>query len=136
MRIRLRPADRRPPWPWWAAVAIVVWVGLGCAAMRMARRYSQPLELCTLKRVTGLACPTCGTGRSAWHLTRGEVLTALRHQPFMFVAGGVFILITVLRVGFARRIEWETSTGARRLARGIVLAAFLVNWGYVIVFVG
>jgi len=54
----------------------------------------------------------------------------------MFVAGVLFALITVLRVGFARRIEWEMSPAARRVALGLVAAAFLANWWYVIVFLG
>jgi len=102
----------------------------------VARLESQPIDLCMFKRVTGLPCPTCGVSRCAWRLAHGDILAAIRNQPFMFVAGVLFALITVLRVGFARRIEWEMSPAARRVALGLVAAAFLANWWYVIVFLG
>jgi hypothetical protein len=136
MRIRLRRTDRRPPWPWWAAAAVAVWVLVGCAAMHVARLESQPIDLCMFKRVTGLPCPTCGVTRSAWRLAHGDILAAIRNQPFMSVAGLLFALITVLRVGFARRIDCEMSPATRRVVLGLVAVAFLVNWWYVIVFVG
>lgn len=57
-------------------------------------------------------------------------------QPFMFVVGVVFTVSLVLRVVFARRIDLGLTRGRRRIGWGVVVALFLANWGYVIIYVG
>ncbi len=136
MKIRLLPADRRPPWPWWAVTAVAAWVVLGCSAALVAHANEMAVTLCVFKRLTGIACPTCGASRGAWRLLHGDVLAAVRYQPFLFIVGVLFVGATVLRVAFARRVAVETSPLGRGAVAGAVIAAFLANWAYVIWFVG
>ena len=57
-------------------------------------------------------------------------------QPFVFAAAVILAAALLLRVLAARRVHVEMSTTARRVAWGLVLAAFLANWVYVILYVG
>lgn len=127
---------RRPPWPWWAVALVVGWMALGGATIYVSRQRGQPLTLCLFKRVTGLPCPSCGTTRAAEHLARGHVAQAVATQPFMVGAGVLFVLMTLLRVGFSRRLQMETSRRARRAVGALIAVAFVVNWVYVILYVG
>jgi len=136
MRIRLEPAVRWPPWPWWAVAIVALWVALGCLTIYLSHRWARPVVLCAFRRITGLACPTCGSTRSATLLIRGDVGAAFRTQPFMVTAAAVLLCLTLLRVLFARRLRIETTPALRRMGLGLVLAALVANWAYVICFVG
>ena len=40
-----------------------------------------PFDVCFLKRLTGLSCPTCGLTRSVCHLLQGDVTGSLAMHP-------------------------------------------------------
>ena len=40
-----------------------------------------PFDVCLLKRLTGLSCPTCGLTRSVCHLLQGDLTGSLALHP-------------------------------------------------------
>lgn len=50
----------------------------------------QNVEVCPLKVLAGISCPTCGVTRSIWHILRGQYAAAWQANPigylFLFVA--------------------------------------------------
>lgn len=136
MRLHLESVDRRPPWPWWAIAIVSLWLCLIAASVYISRLTGHVFHLCLFKRLTGVPCPTCGSTRSILHLLEGDLAGAVRMQPFMFVAAVVLTASLLLRLLPARRVHVEMARRTRRIVRGSVLAAFLANWVYVILFVG
>jgi hypothetical protein len=136
LRVKLVQVPRRPPWPLWTVALVLAWaVAIGGVSW-LAGRHGAPVQLCLFKRLTGWPCPTCGTGRGAMSILRGDVLSAWRLNPLVFTVLAVVWLLLVVRVAFARavRIEW---TRAAKIAAWVVgVAAVLLNWAYVIAFVG
>ena len=55
--------------------------------------YIDGFEVCLIKRVTTIPCPSCGTTRSVTSLIQGDFLEALYMNPFGFIIG-VILLIT------------------------------------------
>lgn len=94
------------------------------------------LKLCWFKAVTGINCPTCGLSRAILALFHGDLPEAFRFNPFMLL----FTLGIALYFGsgliFKRRLALEASARERTLLLIIFLALFLLNWLYLILFVG
>lgn len=136
MRLRLVRASGWPRIGWgptfWGALwvlALLVGIAWGLA------RTGGP-TLCHFKRVTGIPCPTCGGTRAAGHLLAGDVLLAFQTNPLLFLVGMALVAILAFRLVGRRRLEVETSPGVRRRAWWIFALLVLVNWAYLVVFVG
>lgn len=90
-----------------------------------------PIDLCLLKSLTGLACPTCGLTRAVCHVLQGDLAGSLAFHP----AG---ILVVTSSIGWIAWMSLEASRGQalwiggrRTLARfaGAGIAAMsLVGW--------
>ena len=135
MRLHLESVSRRPAWPWWAILIVSMWACLVAVSVWVSQLTGRHVRLCLFKRITGVPCPTCGSTRSVLHLLGGDIAGAFRMQPFVFAAAVIFTAALLLRVLSARRVHVEMSTTARRIAWSLVLAAFLANWAYVILYV-
>lgn len=89
-------------------------------------------SLCTLRRVTGYACPTCGTTRMVLAVLDFRIADAFLHNPLMFLLCVVSIVLLTFRFATARRIVWITSTVSRRVFIAVMLLAFVANWVYLL----
>jgi hypothetical protein len=129
------PADVRADWERAFAPAFMVVLLAALAASAWLPPSLTPR--CTFRRLTGLACPTCGSFRAAGLLARGRVVEAARIQPLITggtlvgVGGSLYALIVttgrfrrVRLVGVTRRDGWLLAGGAA----GLVAA----NWVYLI----
>ena len=105
-------------------------------AIWFAEANGRDVTLCTFKRLSGLACPTCGITRSAGQAIQGNVVGAFLIQPLLVTVIGAFLLLTGLRVAFGRRIHLEMAPVTRRACIGLFVAAAVANWVYVINVVG
>ena len=135
MKIELVHVSRRPAWPLWAAVLVLGWLTLGSLAIWLADYRGRDIELCTFKRISGVACPTCGFTRGALHFVHGHVIRAWLCNPFLFSVLGLFFAVTGFRLFFARRLKVHLARTERMIAFVLVVALFLLNWAYVIVYV-
>ena len=88
-----------------------------------------PIDLCLLKRLTGLSCPTCGLTRAVCSVLQGDWAASLGFHP----AG---ILVVFSLVGWVTwmsleawrgQILWGGKTTAR-LAGGAIAVTSLVGW--------
>ena len=136
MRLRLVPASRRLPWPWWATVTVALWVALVAVAGHLAARTDHNVTLCPLKRFTGLPCPSCGTARAGLSLLRGDVAAGWLHNPLMFSLAAAAGALLALRVALGRKLSVRLTRRERALAWTMAAALLLCNWAYVIRYVG
>jgi len=136
MQVDLRRCLRRPAWPAWVILVVLAWVTLGLVAIALGAHLGIETPLCVFKRVTHLPCPTCGMTRAAGHILHGRFVEGFLTQPLMVTAAVAMALLVLFRLIFARRVELTWGRLERRLAWAAVAALALLNWGYVIRFVG
>ncbi len=138
MNIEIVRVSRRFRWPIWAAVLVSIWVGLGAIKVcldRLALSAQGPFELCLFKRLTGLACPTCGFGRGALCFLHGHILQGWLFNPFLFSILGLFFAATMVQFVSYRAIRIHLSRNERAIAWIAIAALFSINWAYVILYV-
>jgi hypothetical protein len=136
MKIEVIQVARRPPWPLWAVLVVLLWAGLGAAVLLLGSHLSWPVELCLIKRWTGLACPTCGFTRGALSLLDGHVGRAWMYNPLLYSVLPLFLAATAVRVFLARAIRVSLTRAERSFAWVLGIGLFAANWAYVIFFVG
>lgn len=73
----------------------------------------------------GMPCPLCGMTRGLTDLARGDVASALAHNPLALTAAVLIVL------ELAYRLAAGTTSGARRLLRWGRLDGWLHAWGAV-----
>lgn len=106
-----------------------------CLAVGFLHLERLPLTLCTLKRVTGIPCPTCGSTRAFAQLFQRDLAGAFLQNPLAALAALVVVLWGLADLALlARRraLGLELASGEGRVLRIVALAAFLSNWVYVI----
>ena len=136
MRIELLQVCRRPPWPLWAVLIVLAWSALGAAAIGLSAHLGRPVELCLIKRFTGVACPTCGFTRGALSFLHGQAGQAWLYNPLLNSALAFFFAATAVRVIFARGVRISLTRAERSAAWIAAIVLFFVNWAYVILYVG
>ncbi|MCL4742098.1 MAG: DUF2752 domain-containing protein [Phycisphaerales bacterium] len=134
MKPRLVRSDRSLPIPWWVAAIVVLWGGSVLAIDVFRPRGVDAPITCTMRRVTGIPCGTCGSTRAALAIVRGDAGSALRYNPFVTVGGVALAGVGVLRIGFGRGVELGLGRVGRRVAWCLVGAAFAANWAYVVAY--
>ena len=127
---------RRPPWPLWAVLVVLVWFCLGAAAVLLSFHFDHPVQLCLIKHLTGYPCPTCGFTRGLLTFLHGHIIRAWLYNPLLFSVLGIFIAITAVRIIFARRIRIILTRQELTFTWILAIALFFANWGYVIFYVG
>jgi len=136
MKIEVVCVSRWPPWPLWAVVLVLLWLGLGGAAILLSRYLDRPVSLCLFKRLTGIACPTCGFTRGALNLLNGRLIQVWLCNPLLYSVLGLFFVVTVVRVLFGRAVRIHFTRVERIFAWIIAAVLFVANWAYVIFCVG
>jgi len=115
-----------------AGVVFFCWGLLVVAAWVFSQRTGIAVPLCTLRRVTGLPCPTCGGTRATMSLVQGHLLDAMTLNP------GVTILLLLTPLWIAWR--WPRAgkrtqpwTPRRRAVMAVIAWVVLAsNWAYVL----
>jgi hypothetical protein len=132
MQFKIIPVSRRPPWPLWAVGIVLIWTGLGACAVWLSHYYSRPVQLCLIRNLTGVPCPTCGFTRGTLLLLKGHILQAWLYNPLLFSVIGIYGLLVAFRIICARGISVHLTKQERAIAwvTAVVLAA--ANWAYVI----
>ena len=111
---------------------MVVWLSL----VWVTHRYSPGTTLCHFKRVSGIACPTCGLTRGVTTMLEGDVARGLGYNPLVLGAGLLFLAVLAGRLLLARVPRAELSATEKRVTWGALIVLFVANWVYVIVCVG
>ena len=136
MAFRLVPVARLPRGQWAPLVALLVWGALVLLAVVVSRRSGEAIALCQFKRLTGVPCPGCGSTRSVLRASQGDLLGSFLANPLLFATLLVLTVVLGLRFVAGRRMEWGL-TPTQHKAVWILLAVLVVlNWAYVIAFVG
>jgi hypothetical protein len=136
MKIELVHVSRRPPWPLWAVLIVFLWSALGISLVWLSVHFHRPLQLCLIKHLTGVACPTCGFTRGALSLLGGHAAQAWLYNPLLYSAIVLFFATTAVRIIWARRLCINFSGTERKAAWILAGVLFFINWVYVIFFVG
>jgi len=124
--ILLAPDHRRSRATQAAAIA------LGLLAARVANPDRPlPFDVCALKILTGIPCPTCGLTRSLCHALRGEWAASLGYHPAGVLLAAALIGWMVWSAAEARRGCVVAGVARRRLSVALVTsgaAVSLVSW--------
>lgn len=95
-----------------------------------------PRLACPFRSLTHLPCMTCGSTRAGLALARFDLAEAFVMNPLMTVvlfAIGVYVLHAALVfAGVSKSWALPPSSARTRWAGRAVLAAILVNWGYLV----
>jgi len=136
MKAELVKVPRRPPWPLWAVALVVGWMAAVGAAVWVMLKYGRPVELCLFKRLTGYPCPTCGSTRGMLHILQGDLAGAWTFNPLLFTVLAAAAALLAVRLAFGRTVRIRMTRGEQRIAWIVGIALLLLNWAYVIVYVG
>ena len=124
--ILLAPDHRRSRATQAAAIA------LGLLAARVANPDRPlPFDVCALKILTGIPCPTCGLTRSLCHALRGEWAASLGYHPAGVLLAAALIGWMVWSAAEARRGCVVAGVASRRLSAALLssgAAVSLVSW--------
>ena len=104
------PAPRRRAGPWWRILLFPVLLVLGLVLGHVEFGTSGVFPKCQLHELTGLHCPGCGGTRAFEALAQGDVLLALRMNPF---GVGLIACLTLL----VMRTSWEAVFPEKRWPR-------------------
>jgi len=94
-----------------------------------------PFTVCYFKALTGIPCLSCGGTRAAAGLARLDLGTALAMNPLAALAGlalvpwGVGDLVLWSR---GRALRLHLAPAIRPAVRGLVVAALVLNWAFLI----
>jgi len=139
MKIKLVQVSRRPQWPLWAVLLVLVWLALGGITVWLSLHLERPLSLCVFKRATDLPCPTCGFTRGVLSLFSGRPDQVWLYNPLLFSVLVLFFLVTGIRVFFARAIKIRLTRMERIIAwllAAVVLLSRLAlssGFGYILI---
>jgi len=136
MKCRLVNVPRRPPWPAWAVAIVALWLSLEAATVLLGRVLHHPVRLCLFKRLTGIACPTCGFTRGALSLLHGQPIRAWLYNPLLFTVLALFFTAVAVRIVFARSLRIQLTPRQRKFAWIVAIIFFCANWLYVALCVG
>jgi len=136
MKIEVVQVSRRPQWPLWALLLVLVWLALGGAVLWLGTYLGSPLQLCLFKQLTHLPCPTCGFTRSTLCLLHGRLGQAWLYNPLLCSIIALFFTATAARVIFARSVRIRLTPSERVLAWFLAIVLLFANWAYVILYVG
>ena len=133
MRIERRQPDRSQA-QLGAMFGGVLVVGAALGALWL--ELGLPRPRCYFRELTGVACPTCGSTRLFEALLAGDLVTALRLNPLIFLVGvavACWAALSTLRL-FLPVPSWQVTLSDRErgLVRGVAVAALISGWAYVI----
>lgn len=136
MKIEVVHVSRRPVWPLWAVLIVLVWSICGLVLVWLSAYFHRPVQLCLVKRLTGVACPTCGFTRGALSLLHGHIAQAWLYNPLLYSVLVLFSACIAVRLISARGLHISLTSKERSVAWVLAGALFFANWAYVIFYVG
>ena len=132
MRPRLVKVGRRIELLNAPVIALLIWVLLLIAVVAISRLTGTQPMLCSFRALTGVPCPSCGSTRGVLLLTEGDVIGAFLMNPLVMITLAVLATIFTLRLLFAVQVKWNLGRRERWVYLGLVIAAILANWWWVI----
>ncbi len=136
MRIRFVRTNRIPRYPIWAVLVVGVWIALQILTLVLSAGTDRDVLTCPLKRLTAVPCPTCGATRSVLSLAQGDLLGALLYNPLLFSVLSVLAIVLLVRLVSGWTLRANLTPVERRIAWSTGAILLLLNWAYVIRFVG
>ncbi|MCP4607964.1 MAG: DUF2752 domain-containing protein [Planctomycetes bacterium] len=136
MKIEVIQVCRRPPWPLWAVLIVLGWMGLGAAALVLMAHFDRIVVLCLIKRCTGIPCPTCGFTRGLLSLLHGNITQAWLFNPLLFSVLILFFTNASVRIILARSLRVYLTNTERKIAWILSFVLLFANWAYVIFYIG
>ena len=136
MKIEMVHVSRCPPWPLWAVLIVLVWSTFGLLLVWLSAHFHRPAQLCLVKHLTGVACPTCGFTRGALSLFHGHPAQAWLYNPLLYSVLALFFAVIAVRIISARGVRINLTDIERQAACLLAGALFFANWVYVIFYVG
>ena len=94
-----------------------------------------PFAFCYLKLTTGLPCPTCGSTRALGRLFALDLRGAFAMNPATTLAAAALALWAAADLALLprrRALGVELAPRAGRALRVAVVAAFVLNWAYLL----
>jgi hypothetical protein len=132
MRFRFNKMKRLPRIRLWAVAVALGWCLLFSLGVFLHYQSGSTLALCTLKNITGIPCPTCGSLRALDSILRGDPVSAFLFNPLMFCAGIFILIVLMLRLVFGLTPKINASTKEKIIAVTAISIVFLANWLYLI----
>lgn len=134
MTMRFRRLAPRPP-----SAPLVAFGLLSLAGLLFARIASPDrvfaIFRCPFRAATGVPCPTCGMTRAVCRVVRGELVEAVAMSPLGALLAGVAVVTAawmLLRIFVvARGVAVDLTAVEARIARAMVIVAFVANWGWI-----
>ena len=95
-----------------------------------------PWPVCAFHELTGLPCLTCGMTRCGIEFFHGHFLAALKWNPLVFAFMCGVIAFDLYAFG-ALAMRWPRlrivfRQAEKKYARGVVVAALVLNWFYLL----
>jgi len=118
----------------------LIWLSVSLVSLALAAAWlavGLPWPRCMFHEITGLPCVTCGMTRCGIQFFHGHFLAALKWNPLVFgllcgvVAYDLYAFTTLATR--APRLRVAFGHAPRKCARGIVVGALLLNWGYLLI---
>ncbi|MHC4206792.1 MAG: DUF2752 domain-containing protein, partial [Planctomycetota bacterium] len=98
MRIEMIHVSRRPEWPLWAVLIVLAWSAFGLVLVWLSAHFHRPVQLCLVKHLTGISCPTCGFTRGALSLLGGHISQAWLYNPLLYSVLTLFFAAAAVRI--------------------------------------
>jgi hypothetical protein len=118
----------------------LVWLTVSLVSLGLAAAWltiGLPWPRCMFHEITGLPCITCGMTRCGIQFFHGHFLAALKWNPLVFaVLCGVLAYDLYAFTTLATRtprLRVVFGHAQKKWARGIVIGALLLNWGYLLI---
>lgn len=124
----------RPPARFGHAEAFAAIAALSFLVARFVPVLALPF-VCPLRALAGIPCATCGMTHAFVHLAHGELARAFDASPLgAILAGGAWLyaLLDLARVAAGAPLP-AVGPRALRAAAALGVAAFLVNWAWLLV---
>ena len=120
----------------WSIVVVGVWLCLIGATVAASGALGWDIKVCAFRGLSGRPCPTCGMTRGVLSMLRGQIVAGWACNPLMFTLLGVAAAVVLMRVAFGRKLELQMSRRQRRIAWALFIVLALLNWAYLIRYVG
>lgn len=118
----------------------LIWLSVSLVSLGLAAAWltvGLPWPRCMFHEITGLPCITCGMTRCGIQFFHGHFVAALKWNPLVFavlcgvVAYDLYAFTTLSTR--APRLRVAFGHAQKKWARGIVIGALLLNWGYLLI---
>lgn len=96
----------------------------------------QSVEVCLIKHVTNIPCPSCGSTRSVISLTKGDLIGALNSNPIGYIVAVIMLIAPIWIIAdtvkrtktfFDFYLKLETYLKKPKIAIPLILLV-IINW--------